>query len=58
MQTREKFPPEKVGVIRVRVPDLDRCRCYSRNLLGLLKSVQVKIYTELASKGMLIIYRQ
>ena len=32
---REKFPQRKVGdTVKVRVPDVDRGRCDSRNILG------------------------
>ena len=34
---REKFPQGKVGnTVKVRVPDVDRGRCYSRNILGVI----------------------
>ena len=35
--TREKFPQEKVGdTVKVRVPDVDRGRCDSRSILGVI----------------------
>ena len=34
---REKFPQGKVSeTLRVRVPDVDRGRCDSRNILGVI----------------------
>ena len=34
---REKFPQGKVGdTVKVRVPDIDRGRCDSRNILGVI----------------------
>ena len=34
---REKFPEGKVGdTVKVRVPDVDRGRCDSRNILGVI----------------------
>ena len=34
---REKFPQGKVGdTVKVRVPDVDRGRCDSRNILGVI----------------------
>ena len=34
---REKFPQGKVGnIAKVRVPDLDRGRCDSKNILGVI----------------------
>ena len=34
---RQKFPQGKVGdTVKVRVPDVDRGRCDSRNILGLI----------------------
>ena len=34
---REKFPQAKVGdTVKVRVPDVDRGRCDTRNILGLI----------------------
>ena len=35
--TREKFPQKKVGdTVKVRVPDVDRGRCDSRSILGVI----------------------
>ena len=37
---REKFPPGRVGdTVKVRVPDVDRGRCDSRNILGVITEV-------------------
>ena len=38
---REKFPPGRVGdTVKVRVPDVDRGRCDSRNILGVITEVE------------------
>ena len=38
--SREKFPRGKVSnTVKVRVPDVDRGRCDSRNILGVLMEV-------------------
>ena len=37
---RETFPPGRVGdTVKVRVPDVDRRRCDSRNILGVITEV-------------------
>ena len=39
-QAQEKFPPVKIGyTVNVRIPDVDRGRCDSQNLLGLTVKV-------------------
>ena len=40
--TREKFPQGKVGdTVKVRVPDVDRGRCDSRNITGVIMEVDL-----------------
>ena len=39
---REKFPQGKLGnTVKVRVPDVDRGRCDSRNILGVIIEVDL-----------------
>ena len=39
---REKFPQRKVGdTVKVRVSDVDRGRCDSRNILGVIMEVDL-----------------
>ena len=49
---REKFPPRRDGnTVKVRVPDVDRGRCDSRNILGVITEVDpIKICTRSVQK--------
>ena len=40
---REKFPEGKVGdTVKVRVPDIDRGRCDSRNILRVIMEAEIQ----------------
>ena len=42
-QSQEKFPPGKLGdTVKVRMPDVDRGRCDSRNILGVITEVNLR----------------